>query len=577
LDGHGRWAGAPGGHGGLRMDTLWSGLVVVLLLGRAAAAQSPNVLLVIADDMGVDLVNAYHEVQVPVHTPVLDGLAANGVLFRNAWSNTVCTPSRVSMMLGRQAFRHGVGTAVNPVFHGINLHAGAETLAHVVAPVATPLALGKWQMNLELDQPLLHPLRAGFAHYRGNMQILPGVFSDDYYAFDKNVDGVMTHSTTYSTTDIVDDALELLAATPEPWFVWLAFNAPHAPFHKPPASLHTYSLPSSVSSSIPVHVKAVVEAMDTELGRLLDSLDPAVRANTLVIFVGDNGTTWHATVPPFDADHAKGTLYEGGLNVPLIVSGPGVATGAECGALVSAIDLYATIAEAFGVAHASGLDSVSLLPYFADPALPSLRDSLFSEYFEPAGFGPYTRYDRAVRDARWKLLHRVSAGVDSLELYDLAADPFEQVNLLAAPPLAPAAQAAHDALLPLLVPVPAPWNDAGYGLYGSAGFPRLGGSGSLVAGEIVTISVSQGRPLAPTALFVGADWIASHFKGGILGPSTDVTLVGPVTDAGGSLSLVAHWPAGVPGGTRLFFQVWLKDVAAIQGLAATNDLIVTAP
>ncbi len=552
-------------------------VAAMLALCGAAAAQTHNVMLVIADDMGVDLVNAYHEVPVPGHTPVIDGLAANGVLFRNAWASTVCTPTRAGIMLGTQAFRHGMGTAVANLVDTLALDAGGSTLAHLVAPVAKPMALGKWHMNLELDDPLLHPLRSGFAKYLGNMQVLPGGFGNAYYDFDKNINGVMGHSTKYSTTDIVDNALGLIGATPQPWFLWMAFNAPHAPFHKPPANLHTFFLPTSVAGSIPIHVKAVVEAMDTELGRLLATIDPAVRANTLVIFLGDNGTTGQATEAPFDPDHGKGTLYEGGLNVPLIVSGPGVAQGAECDALVSVIDLFATIADEFGVAHDSGLDSVSLQPYLTDPSQPSLRDTVYSEYFEPPGFGPYTRYDRAVRDARFKLMHSVTTLADKTELYDLDADPFEHMNLLASPPLAPDAQVAYDALLPLLVPAPAPWNAAGYGLSGATGVPRLAGAGSMVPGSIVSINVSHARPLAATTLFVGFDWIAKRFKGGVVGPSPDLVLAGLVTDAIGNLSLAASWPAGVPAGFTAYVQAWVKDPAAIMGIAASNDLIVTAP
>jgi arylsulfatase A-like enzyme len=543
----------------------------------AAAAQTPNVLLVIADDMGVDLVNSYHAVPEPGHTPVIDSLAGNGVLFRHAWANCSCTPTRAGMMLGRHAYRHGMGRPVNNWWDSLALNEGDATLAHLVAPVATPLALGKWHMNLEQDSPLLHPLRTGFVHYFGNMQILAEVMGDSYYDFHKNSDGVLGESTTYSTTDIVNDALALIASTPQPWFLWLAFNAPHAPFHKPPPNLHTFTLPPKVTDDIPLHVKAAAEAMDTELGRLLDTMDPAVRANTLIIFVGDNGTDKPATAPPFIPTHAKGTLYEGGLGVPLIVSGPGVTAGAECDALVSADDLFATVADVFGVAHDSGLDSLSLLPYFEDPAQPSLRASLYSEYFEPPGFGPYTRYDRAVRDARFKLIHRLSAGVDSLEFYDLDADPFEQTNLLDAPPLAPDAQAAYDTLATLLVPTPAEWNEAGYGVFGVTGVPRLSGAGELLPGGIVTLSLSNAAPLAATTLFLGGTWIAKAFKGGVLGPSPDITLSGLVTDDIGGLALSGHWPDGVPPGFAFYLQAWLADPTAILGVSATNDLVVTAP
>jgi arylsulfatase A-like enzyme len=547
----------------------------VALLG-VASAQTRNVLLVIGDDMGVDLVNAYHAVPEPGHTPVLDGLAADGVLFRNAWGHAVCSPARAAMILGRQSYRHGIGRAVGNVIDTLALDAGDTTLAHLVAPVATPLAMGKWHLNLELDQPLLHPLRSGFQHYRGNMQILPGFISDDYYHFEKNVDGVLGLSTTYSTTDIVNDALDFIAATPEPWFVWMATNAPHAPFHKPPPELHTFNLPASVATSIPLHVKAVVEAMDTELGRLLGSMDPAVRANTVVIFTTDNGTTKHATVAPFIPAHAKDTVYEGGLKVPLIIQGPGVAQGAECEGLVSNCDLYATIAEIFGRAHEEAVDSLSLLPYFTDPAQPSLRTTVYSEHFEPPGFGPYTRYDRAIREARYKLIHRWSPSVDSTELYDLETDPFEQVNLLNWPPLDVSAQAGYDALAAGLVPEPAAWNGAGYGVFGVAGRPCLSGTGSLEPETAMSISLAHAAPLEATTVFIGVDWIAKHFRGGILGPSPDIALAGIVTDSSGTFELDAHWPAGIPSGFTVYMQAWLSDATAEKGVAASNNLIATA-
>jgi hypothetical protein len=132
----------------------------------------------------------------------------------------------------------------------------------------------------------------------------------------------------------------------------------------------------------------MVEALDTEIGRLLSSLPPAVLANTMVLFVGDNGTNAKVTVPPFDVDHAKSTLYEGGINVPLIVSGPEVQVpGSEVSALVDTTDLFATVLELAGSSAASRapLDSVSLVPYFADPGTPPARSFAYAELFVPGG------------------------------------------------------------------------------------------------------------------------------------------------------------------------------------------------
>ena len=132
----------------------------------------------------------------------------------------------------------------------------------------------------------------------------------------------------------------------------------------------------------------MLEALDTELGRLLAGIDPAVLAETIVFVVGDNGTAAQATTPPFDPDHAKNTVFEGGINVPFFVSGPGIPAGAECEGLVNLTDLLATVAELTGGGPVTAEDSVSIVPYFSDPTQASLRPWIYSERMESpiAGF-----------------------------------------------------------------------------------------------------------------------------------------------------------------------------------------------
>ncbi len=101
-------------------------------------------------------------------------------------------------------------------------------------------------------------------------------------------------------------------------------------------------MPATIKENLPVHMQAMTEAMDSELGRLFASMDSDVLANTVIIFVGDNGTDGPATTAPFLPSHAKGTLFEGGINAPLIISGPGIARGAECAALVNTTDTWMT-------------------------------------------------------------------------------------------------------------------------------------------------------------------------------------------------------------------------------------------
>jgi hypothetical protein len=138
----------------------------------------------------------------------------------------------------------------------------------------------------------------------------------------------------------------------------------------------------------------MVEAMDTLVGRVLAEVEPEILDDTLVLFVADNGTPMNLIVPPFVPAHGKTTVFEGGVNVPLIVKGPMVAMpGAECEALVQTLDLYATIAETAGVdheAHAPGVtfDTRSLVPYLVNPLQPSLRGTLYTDLFYPNGEPP---------------------------------------------------------------------------------------------------------------------------------------------------------------------------------------------
>ncbi|MHC4846603.1 MAG: sulfatase-like hydrolase/transferase, partial [Planctomycetota bacterium] len=551
---------------------------LTLALAGAATAQQ-NVLLIIADDCGVDLIGAYGEHPGAANTPVLDQLAADGMLFRNAWANPSCSPTRAMLLTRRYAFRTGIGLAINWFLDTFELHPDEVTIADVLSPTHDTIAVGKWHISIRTASDGDHPNLLGFDDFYGNKSIFPGFISDDYYDFEKVINGVTTQSTVYSTTDTVNDALTLLGTSTNPWFMWMAFNAPHAPFHKPPANLHTYNLPPNVADDIPMHGRAMLEAMDTEIGRLFASMDPAELADTLIIFAGDNGTDKPIVLPPWDKNKAKNTIWEGGLNVPLIVKGPGVAAGTECGALVNLTDIAATVAEVKGVAMPTATDSVSMVPYFSDPGLPSIRPWVYSEFFRDNGYGPYSEWTRAVRDDRFKLIWEYdnSIGPTTLHLYDLDTDPFELVNLLDTPPLAPLAQASYDALTTAMSNVMPTWMDVGHGLAGTAGVPLLTGSGDPVVGNPITLALTRARPNASTALAIGFTTLSLPLKGGIIVPAPDILWTGLVTDGLGDLTLVANWPVPLPTGLRLSFQHWIIDPVGPFGYAASRAQLLNAP
>ena len=348
-------------------------------------SSSGNVLIVLVDDLGVEKLASYGAVGALPSTPVIDVLAAQGVRFDNVWSNPACSPTRATIQTGRYAFRTGMGWAA-PLWDGLAL---SETTIPEMLDLGTGgqvahAAIGKWHLgDADGIGGVLAPNLAGYDHYSGAPENI-----GDYYQFEKIVNGVVSDSTTYTTTEEVDDALAFVTTAPEPWFCYLALHAPHTPFHAPPPSLHSVDLSQAgppEDDPLPYY-NAMVEAVDTELGRLLSGLG-AKLGRTTVIFLADNGTSPFVVTGAGSAKKAKWTVFEGGVRVPMIISGPTVAhPGSVCSALVNTTDLFATVAElaGAGTAHVPA-DSVSVAPYLVDPGQPSRREAMFTEIFLPNG------------------------------------------------------------------------------------------------------------------------------------------------------------------------------------------------
>lgn len=397
--------------------------VLTIVLMCTTGAGQTNTLIIIADDLGVDTIGAYKEGASPAPTPNIDSLAARGVMFRNAYAAPTCSPTRATYLTGRYGFRTGVGRP------GHALPVSEITLPEVLdhGKIAHAL-IGKWHLAAGNDPN--SPNLSGWSHFSGS---IPGFFynGQTYFSWRKVVNGRESLVTNYATSENVDDALKWIKSQTGPWVVSLNFNAAHTPLHEPPGALHTYHLAGKRPDREPIpFFKAMIQAMDTEIGRLLTSLGSTTLARTNVIFLGDNGTEARTTEPPFQADHAKWTVYEGGINVPLIVSGPAVASlGREEKALVCTVDLFHTIAEFQGlnartiVPAAVALDGISLVPYLRAANSPSLREFAYAESFNAR------IHDRAVRNDRYKLIDRNG----SEALYDLLIDPFEQTDLLKKP------------------------------------------------------------------------------------------------------------------------------------------------
>jgi arylsulfatase B len=438
------------------------GLVLLAATPAASAAEPLNVLFVLLDDVGVDKVGAWGAGPGAGPTPVIDALVAEGVAFRNASAMPLCSPTRVSTLTGRLPGRTGVGDAVkwNGAAGPFTPDPGASvSLPELVSRSGwATAAVGKWHICQESDDdPFGNPPTWGFDVHVGSIANM-NYDGGDYFAWTQNTawDGghAQEPAAGYLTTRQVDDALAAIDAFGDtPWFVWLALSAPHKPLHVPPDHLHTQG--DLEGAGDPELFRAVMEAADTELGRLLASLPRQTRQRTVVIVMGDNGTYKSAMEPPFGVDkHHKNHVYEGGTNVPLVVAGPGVASGWS-DALVSCTDIYATVAELAGlsVPPGSAEDSLSFARSLTDPAGPGRRRTMVVEKFTPNGFGLAVDWQKAARDGRYKLVRLNSF---TQEFYDLQADPHEQDNLLGlgTPPLTAPQQAAFAKLIQVLAAAP---------------------------------------------------------------------------------------------------------------------------
>ena len=424
-------------------------------------ARGHNVLLLLADDLGTDKVAAYAEHPELPTTPRIDQLASEGVLFRNAWTNPVCSPTRATLLTGRYARRHGVGGVIEPFENTYMLPYEEELIPELLQEAHLPYAtmwLGKWHLaSFESADHYQHPTLSGFDQFTGSLSNLdadPDLSGPYDYNVWLKTQGLLTFEhDVYATTDSVNDALEAIETMAEPWFLGVSFNAPHLPLTPPPDDLHTVGPLFEGGDEVRIY-DAMVEAMDTEIGRLLDTMDPGVASRTTVIFMGDNGTPSHAILPPREHLEDKGTLYEGGINVPLIITGPDVVdAGSEVSALVHATDVFSTTMHTAGVprsAFTNQVDGQSLIPYLMTPDLPGMRDKLYSEWFVPFGSeGEVESEMLAVRDERYKLVV-IWDEPHSLFLerfYDLQDSHVDGDNLLELGPLTTEQQGVYEEML----------------------------------------------------------------------------------------------------------------------------------
>ena len=373
--------------------------------------QSPNILLIIADDMGIDSTPGFGINEDLPSTPTLDSLREKGLSFTNCWAAPQCSPTRAAIMSGKYGIKTGV---MRPPLILDTSHTSLFTKIKEQSITDYSMGLiGKWHIGGSGTSNYSHPKDSGVPYYEG-------VFTsqvDDYYNWTKvNSEENEEQVNEYVTAHLTNNAISWIDDQTKPWFLWLAHVAPHAPFQTPPEGTYTTSPTNNRTTYL-----SMVESMDYEINRLLESMDDDTLENTVIIFIGDNGTPGQAN-NFWPNGHAKSSIYEGGIRVPLIITGKSVERVNEVEAsLVQATDLHATILELAGVQLLGGTDnSLSLKPALSFENQVSKKIN-------------YTDYESsntelwATRNETYKLIEDENGRE---EFYNIITDIKEETNLI---------------------------------------------------------------------------------------------------------------------------------------------------
>jgi arylsulfatase A len=408
-----------------------------------AGAGRPNIVLILLDDLGWGELGCYG--QQVIQTPVIDNLASEGQRFSQAYANSVCAPTRGSLLTG---LHMGHGRIRSNLDAPAGFQAEDVTVAEVLQATGYATAVvGKWGFGPDNGDSPSHPNRQGFDHYFG--------YSTHGHAHDywpthlwRNHERVRYPENagadvTYAPELITQEALDFIDRSQhDPFFLYLCYNTPHAPNEIPDdAPYSDQDWPQGERNHA-----AQITWTDGQIGRVLERLDNLGLADdTLVLVVSDNGPHPEgvgyahvgSTLPHddefFDSNGPlrdnKGSMYEGGIRVPLVVRLParfrgGLPNGAVVREPVAVWDLLPTLADLAGTDVPAGLDGVSLLPLLTGRSEPE-RDYFYWE------FNNEIRNDQAVRWGRWKAVRFDGAPV---ELYDIHHDWVEQTNLAATHP-----------------------------------------------------------------------------------------------------------------------------------------------
>lgn len=400
---------------------------VIAVKATAAEAPKPNILFILADDLGYGDPGCYG--CEDIRTPHLDRLADAGLKFTDFYANAaVCSPTRAAFLTGRYQQRIGLDNALGYQEMGRGLPLDGETIADALrdAGYRTGLA-GKWHLGYDDGR---RPLQQGFDHFFG-------LLGGNHHYFE-HMDRIGVHDLWmgdepveregYSTDLVTEDAIQFLEESREtPFFLYLSHPAPHFPWQGP----------NDIDKDVQPKTKAwqtgdratyvsMVERMDEGIGKVLAKLDELnLTGNTIVIFTSDNGGHTYSRNDPMR--DFKSTIWEGGTRVPCIVRWPEVIPAGTVSSQVAiTMDWAVTFRRLGGLGpDPAGKDGIDLLPFLTDPQKREDRTLFWKRKKGPVRKSVIE--GRAVRQGDWKLIEQADG---ERYLFDLKKDVSETTNLI---------------------------------------------------------------------------------------------------------------------------------------------------
>jgi arylsulfatase A-like enzyme len=421
-------------------------LAAFAFFGPLHAAEKPNIIHIVADDLGWKDVG--FNGATDLMTPNLDALAKGGVKFSQLYVQSMCTPTRAALMTGRYPFRYGLQSLVIPGPAGFGLDPGERLMPQCLKDAGyTTAIIGKWHLgHADLKY---WPKQRGFDYQYGAMIGELDYFThSDAGVLDWFRDNKPVQEKGYTTQLLGADAVKYIQAqdAKKPFYLYLTFNAPHTPYQAPQDYIDRFK---SITDPTRRTYAGMVACLDDEIGKVVAALDQkGLRDNTLILFHSDNGGTTNAMFAGQMADlsktklpcdngpfrDGKGTLFEGGNRVAACANWPGKIKPGTVEGIIHAVDFYPTIAQLAGASTDKGkpLDGVNVWDTIAENKPSPRKEVIYN--VEP--------FRGAIRQGDWKLIWR-SLIPTSVDLYNLAEDPGEKNNLAQANPEKVAAMQAR--------------------------------------------------------------------------------------------------------------------------------------